>query len=300
MMRRSFAAIACMTALLGFSPAALALTVVTDPKGQPESITAAPDGGLILGSSTRPVIFRAAKGETQAKVFIDLSSEGNFSFLGVLADPATNTLWACQIGPATPGAIVPPSPLHGSAPSTLRSFDLATGAKKISWKLPGDNSNCNDFSIGPDHALYVSDTFNSRIYRVKPGGTAAELFLENRVLYGIDGLTFLNGVLYANNVFFNNLYRIPMDASGKAGTPEQIWTDRPIKGPDGMRAANGKLYLAENGNGRASMVTITGDQAHVVTVLDGLTQPTAIEPAGDILWVGDRARDNAIAIPMPR
>ena len=33
---------------------------------------------------------------------------------------------------------------------------------------------------------------------------------------------------------------------------------------------------------------------------DGLTQPTAIEPAGDTLWVGDRAKDKAIAIPMPK
>jgi hypothetical protein len=61
----------------------------------------------------------------------------------------------------------------------------------------------------------------------------------------------------------------------------QIWPDRPIKGPDGMRAYNGRLYLAENRNGGASMVAVNGDQATVVTVLDGLTQPTAIEPAGD-------------------
>jgi hypothetical protein len=48
-----------------------------------------------------------------------------------------------------------------------------------------------------------------------------------------------------------------------------------------MRAYNGRLYLAENRNGGASMVAVNGDQATVVTVLDGLTQPTAIEPAGD-------------------
>ena len=33
----------------------------------------------------------------------------------------------------------------------------------------------------------------------------AELFLERRALYGIDGITFLNGTLYVNNVFSNNL-----------------------------------------------------------------------------------------------
>jgi hypothetical protein len=85
-----------------------------------------------------------------------------------------------------------------------------------------------------------------------------------------------------------------------SGWPSSRLPDRPIKGPDGMRAANGKLYLAENRNGRASMVTVNGDQATVVTILDGLTQPTAIEPAGDTLWVGDRAGDKAIALAMPK
>jgi hypothetical protein len=107
-------------------------------------------------------------------------------------------------------------------------------------------------------------------------------------------------VLYANNVISNNLYRIPLDASGKASAPVQIWPNRPIKGPDGMRAAHGKLFLAENKNGRASMVTIDGDQATVTTLLDGLKTPTAIEPSGDTLWVGDRANDKAVAIPLPK
>ena len=48
---------------------------------------------------------------------------------------------------------------------------------------------------------------------------------------GIDGITFLNGTLYVNNVFFNNLYRIPVDAAGKAGT-----ACRYLDGPAGQRA----------------------------------------------------------------
>ena len=49
-----------------------------------------------------------------------------------------------------------------------------------------------------------------------------------------------------NNVFSNNLYRIPVDPAGRAGQPVDIWMDQPVKGPDGMRAAKGKLLLAEN------------------------------------------------------
>lgn len=265
------------------------LVVSTDPHSQPESVTVAPDGSLILSSATKPVIYRAAKGASQAHVFIDVSAtEGGVSFLGVLADASTNTLWACEI-----------VGVGEDRHSILRSFDLTSAASKFRWPLPDAINVCNDFAIGPDHALYVSDTFGSRIFRLKPGASEPELLIEDRALDGVDGITFLGGELYVNNVISNNLYRIPLDRAGKAGAPAQIWPDRPIKGPDGMRAYNGKLYLAENRNGRASMVTINGDQAHVVTILDGLSQPTAIEPTGDTLWIGDRGKDKAIALPMP-
>jgi hypothetical protein len=265
------------------------LIVTTDPQSQPESVTEAPDGSLILGSASKPVIYRAAKGASEAHIFIDVSADGgNVSFLGVLADGSTNTLWACEI-------IGVGKDRH----SILRSFDLTSAAPKLRWPLPGDINLCNDFVVGPDKALYVSDTFGSRIFRLRPGASEPELLIQDRTLDGIDGITFLGADLYVNNVISNNLYRIPMDQTGKAGTPVQIWPDRPIKGPDGMRAYHGKLYLAENKNGRASAMTVNGDQATVVTVLDGLTLPTAIEPAGDTLWVGDRAKDKAIALPMP-
>jgi hypothetical protein len=294
MVHRSRLSAGCLAIVLAWSSAALAAgpVVTTDPQSQPESVTVAPDGSLILSSASKPVIYRAAKGATKAKVFIDASSEGAaVSFLGVLADAHTNTLWACQIIGA---------PDSSNRHSILRGFDLASGTPKFRWALPGDVNLCNDFTIGPDQALYVSDTFGSRIFRVRPGAQDGELLIQSRALDGIDGITFLNGVLYANNVISNNLYRIPLDASGKAGTPVQIWPDHPIKGPDGMRAADGKLFVAENKNGRASMVTVHGDQATVTPLLDGLTIPTGIEPAGDTLWVGDRGSDKAVAIPLPK
>ena len=281
-----------LTALLVCSVARAAepkLVVTTDPQSQPESVTVAPDGSLILGSASKPVIYRAAMGESQAHIFIDVSGDGeNVSFLGVLADGPTNTLWACEI-----------IGLGKDRHSILRSFDLTSAAPKFHWPLPGDINLCNDFVIGPDRALYVSDTFGNRIFRLRPGASEPELLIQDRTLDGIDGITFLGGELYVNNVISNNLYRIPLDQTGKAGTSVQLWPDRPIKGPDGMRAYHGKLYLAENKNGRASVVTVNGDQATAVTILDGPTQPTAIEPAGDTLWVGDRAKDKAIALPMP-
>jgi len=271
--------------------AANADSVVTTPaKSSPESITVAPDGSLILSSASTPFIHRARPGASVAEPFIDTAADGNTGFLGVLADAASNTLWACQF--------VRPSGSKNRQ-STLRGFDLASGAAKFRWALPGDNNLCNDFSVGPDGALYVTDTNGGRIFRVKAGAAAGELLLEDHLLEGVDGIAFLDGLLYVNNVATNALYRIPLDKDGKAGTPQPIALDLQIDGPDGMRAANGKLFLGENRGGKADMIAISGDQGHVTVLLEGLGAATAIQPAGKILWVGDRANDKAVAIPLP-
>jgi hypothetical protein len=286
---------ACVAALACLAQAASAADIlIADEKSQPESLTVAPGGVLIVGSASTPFVYKVRSGSTSAEKFVDASSEGAGTFFfGMLADASTNTLWTCQLTPV-PGKT--PVQRH----TALRSFDLENGTPKIRWNLPGDNSTCNDFAIGPDKALYISDTANSKIYKLAAGASTAELFLEDRALYGIDGITFLNGTLYVNNVFSNNLYRIPVDAAGKAGQPVDIWMDQPIKGPDGMRAANGKLLVAENGSGKISVITVNGDKASVTVIKEGLKTPTAVEPAGDTIWIAERGAGKAVSIPMPR
>jgi hypothetical protein len=279
---------------MGLAQAAFAADIlIGNEKSQPESLTIAPGGVLIVGSASSPFVYKVRPGSTTAEKFIDVTSEGPGTFFfGQLADPATNTLWTCQLTPV-PNAT--PARRH----TALRGWDLNTGAPKVRWDLPGDNSVCNDFAIGPDKALYISDTANAKIYRLPPGATTAELYLEHRTLNGIDGITFLDGTLYVNNVIFNKLYRIPVDAAGKPGDPVDIWTDQPIKGPDGMRAANGKLLLAENGSGKITALTINGDKATVTVLKDGLKTPTGVEPAGDTIWIAERGAGKAVSIPMP-
>jgi sugar lactone lactonase YvrE len=286
---------ASIALLAGLAQAASAAEIlIVDAKSQPESLTVAPGGTLIVGSASTPFVYKVRAGSTTAEKFVDASAEGPGTFFfGMLADAAANTLWTCQL---TPVPDTRPVKRH----TALRGFDLATGAQKLRWNLPGDNSTCNDFAVGPDKALYIADTANSKIYKLPAGASAAELFLEDRALYGIDGITFLNGTLYVNNVFSNNLYRIPVDAAGKAGQPVDIWMDQPVKGPDGMRAANGKLLVAENGSGKISVITVNGDKASVTVIKEGLKTPTAVEPAGDTIWVAERGTGKAVSIPMPK
>ena len=107
-------------------------------------------------------------------------------------------------------------------------------------------------------------------------------------------------MLYVNNVTFNKLYRIPVDAAGKPGRPVDIWMDAPVRGPDGMRAAGGKLFIAANGTGNVLSLTVTGDTAHVTVLKDGLVTPTGIEPVGDTLWFTERGTGKVWSLPIPK
>src|SRR6185437_8064644 len=267
--RRFAGYVTCAVVAVGCAKAASAAEIlIGDEKSQPESMTIAPGGVVIVGSASSPYVYRVRAGSSTAEKFIDASAEGPGTFFfGMLADAASNTLWTCQLTPV-------PNSTPPARHTALRSFDLTTGAPKVRWNLPGDSNVCNDFAIGPDQALYVTDTIPGRIFRLPAGGTTAELYLEHPTLRGVDGITFLNGVLYVNNVIFNKLYRIPVDANGKTGTPVDIWMDQPVKGPDGMRAANGKLLLAENTSGKISALTVNGDKATVTVIKDGLNTPT--------------------------
>jgi len=284
--------ISTLAAAALLATAGTALADVTTPKGsQPESLTVAPNGDVILGSASQPRIYRAKPGAA-ATVWVDVSKEfPQATFLGVLSDPGSVTLWACQINNGTPAE---------GRKSTLRGFDLASGKPKSSWSLPGETNLCNDMVVAADGSLYVTDTFTGRLHHVKKGGTEGTTVLDNfRVMYGIDGIAFLNGKLYVNTVFAGNLYRIDFDAQGK-GKPVELFMDKLVNKPDGMREAGGRLYVAENGGGKVHYLTITGDTAKVTVFKEGLREPTGVQPAGNTIWVPERQADKGTALSVPK
>ena len=118
---------ACAALLTGLAQLASAADIlIVDAKSQPESLTVAPGGILIVGSASTPFVYKIRPGSTIPEKFVDASAEGAGTFFfGMLADAATNTLWTCQL---TPVADVTPVKRH----TALRAFDLSTGAQKTS------------------------------------------------------------------------------------------------------------------------------------------------------------------------
>lgn len=275
----------------------------------PESITSTPEGAVIFGSSAKPVIYRAAPGAATAEPWIHLSGDGMAATNGVLADPASKTLWACVREPVA-SPVPAPAQAPGAPPamppqhSFLRGFDLTTGAVKVNYPLVGATNGCNDISIAPDRAIFVTDSANARLQRLAPGGKALEVWLEDKQdLDGVDGVDFMDGKLYVNNVRTGHIYRIPVTSDGKPGTPVDIPLSQPLSGPDGMRSADGHMYVAENRGGQVSELIFTGDTASVRVLKTGYQSPTAVAPTGDTLWIGESKfnyrRDPALGDPNP-
>jgi DNA-binding beta-propeller fold protein YncE len=241
----------------------------------PESITTTSDGTLYAGSFAQGVVFKAAPGATATSPFIGPQTEGPTSVIGVWADEKAGLLWACYSDPAffsgQPGK-----------PAIARTYALSDGALKGTYPLP-EGSFCNDFEATADGTVLVVDTFGSRILQLKPGGTALEPWFADAALQGVDGISVAaDGAVYVNNVFNGKLFKIA------DGALTEIATSAPLMGPDGHRfGPDGKLYVAENGAGRVSALTIAGDKAEVALVKDGYDMPTAVAIVGNTLYVNE-------------
>src|ERR1700755_1666246 len=97
----------CVALAMGFAQTAFAADIlIADSKSQPESLTVAPGGVLIVGRASSPFVYKVNPASSPVKKFVEPSSEGPGTFfLGMLPDPANNMLWTCQLTPvpnATP------------------------------------------------------------------------------------------------------------------------------------------------------------------------------------------------------
>lgn len=258
---------------------------IRDGTTQPENLTLTSGGEIFAGSFTDARIDVFRNGSEESEVFVDIRNDGG-SFLGVLADEPKNRLWACHFTPSEEGRR-----------SSLRSFDLTTGEQLSRWDLPGF-STCNDMTVGPTGTLYLADT-NGKLYHVSGNGGSGELLLDAPLMEGADGVTFLNDVLYVNNIRTGKLYKIPLGEDGAALAPVEIELSEMLNRPDGMRSANGKLYLAEAGGGRILSLTIDdADKASIEVLQRDLRQPTGVEPKGKCLWFNELQTGKIYSIPI--
>jgi hypothetical protein len=249
---------------------------IDDTDVYPESLSSTKDGTLYIGS-VKGILFRALPGQLKAEPWIQPTAEnGLLAVLGVLADEHSHTLWVCS----SPSGPLRNPPAVGTA--SVVAFDLKSGAFKGSYPFPAPAGACNDITIAQDGTAYVSDTPNGRILRLAPRANSLTVWAQDERLKGIDGIVFAaDQTLYLNIVSRGQLMRVERTRDGSAGAITELQPSQPVAGPDGLRLVAGHTFLlAENIAGRIDQVTITGDQAQVTTLRDGLNSPPGVTRVG--------------------
>lgn len=264
---------------------------VNDTGIQAENLTSSQDGSVYFGSTAKGTIYRAAPGTSQAEPWIQASTAGLTNVLGVLADDKSNTLWACQNSTGGRGG----APTVGQ--TALRSFDLKTGAAKGTYPFPSNGGVCNDMAIAADGTVYATESFANRIHRLRPGATALDVWITDQRFAGIDGIAILaDGAVHVNTFFAGELFRIPVNTDGSAGTIIKIETSMPLSRPDGLRTVGPRTLIQAEGQGRFTELTINGNRAEVRVVKDGLAGATGVTLVGDTaLVLVERAK--AVVVP---
>ena len=256
-----------------------------------EGVTATSDGTFYAGSMEEGIIVKAVAGSDKAEPFIAAGENGLVSVLGLYADEASNTLWACS-SDADNGK------LKGTAPVGIKAFDLKTGAAKGSYDFPGGGF-CNDLTVDAKGNVYATDSWTPRILRLTAGSKALEEWINDPQLgaeqWSLNGLDFdrTNGMIYVLNQNLGKLFRIVVKPDGSAGAVTLIETSQELRRPDGLKLIDpNTLAAVEGGAGAVAVITLDGDKAQVKRIEAGLDGVATFAYYDGSAWVVENQGDH--------
>ncbi|MET0313040.1 MAG: hypothetical protein ABW275_01455 [Hansschlegelia sp.] len=248
----------------------------------PESVAAISDGTLFVSSISNGGVLSVAPVGSTPVAFFKPGEHDTRSTFGVLADEKTGTLWVASNDASAIG-LKGPSAVEGA---WIKGFDLKSRTLKVSARLPGGPAIANDFALGEDGSLYVTNTAAPQILRLKPDAKDLEVFVQDDALKGgLDGIAFgEDGNLYVNTYISGELFRIDLKM-GVPGKVTKLRTSRPLTRPDGLKPIPGGFLMVEGG-GTLDRVTVVGDEAKVET-LEKFAGPTGVTVVGDTVWIAE-------------
>ena len=255
----------------------------------PESITSTSDGVLFVGRVGDGGIVRITPRTAESTVFVHPSALDSRSILGVFADEASSTLWACSNDLSALGG-----PATGrDTGSALKGFDIKTGVGKRSISLPGSHAFCNDITVDSKNSVYVTDSANPTVLRLSPGATSFEAFASSEEFLpprgggaGLDGIAFgSDGNLYVTMYGAGELLRIDIER-GTAGRVTKL-RGPPLVFPDALRPFGEKSFLLVEGAGTLDRVEIEGDEFKAASIQSGFREPTSVTRVDSTAWVSE-------------
>ncbi len=252
--------------------------------GQPESLTINPDGsltvsllGLLTGqppqlvhisrTGARTVLVTGQAGEAIGGNVRD--RQGTIYYNMLSADPSRSGLWR-----------LPP----GGSPERIGALPAGAFLNGLTIDAAGEN-------------LYAADSLAGTIWTVPVWGGQVKAWLTDPALapavsgpghFGVNGVTFHEGAVWASNTDRATLLRIPVTAAGAPGSIRVVAGG--LTGIDDFKFlsdCSDVAFAALNSANEFAAVYPDGRTKIVLTAADGLDSPTNTAIRGNHIYITD-------------
>jgi sugar lactone lactonase YvrE len=276
------------------------------PPGFPARAYVAPNGRIYEGTYDNPA------GDTVPSRVFEYLADGTLLRSWTVKGQDLSQAHGVQVATSdAQGRLV----LLDKAPARVILLDPRTGAQSTYATfadLPAlhDQTPMADYGAwGPDGSLYVTDYQQAVIWRVPPGGGAAEVWLADKRLdgdmFGTAGIALAadhrtlvisqgsSAGLGGGNPATGRIYTLPIGADGRPGELTQLWESGPAEAPDGIAiAASGRIYVALVSPLANQLVCVGPDGKEVDRSPATFDAPSSVAFLGDSLIVADQSYVN--------
>ncbi|MCF7689441.1 MAG: hypothetical protein K9M98_09270 [Cephaloticoccus sp.] len=226
------------------------------PRGAAEEdFTLTEQMGLIEGIAFQPVTGEVFFGDMHLRCIWLRNGDGQvtrFSAVdermlgvgGLVVDETREMLWAASSAQAVMSGWQEENANRGA----LIGFDLTTGVVRAYYPIPSDDRAhaTVDLALAPDGTIYLSDSIAPVIWRLSPGATQLEKWIDDDRFRSLQGLTVSpdgNSLFVADYAL--GLFRIDLRSGAIAAlaTP----TGNTLIGIDGLTRSGTQLIAVQNG-----------------------------------------------------
>jgi sugar lactone lactonase YvrE len=279
---------------------------IVPPPGYPARAYVAPNGRIYEGTYDNP------SGDTVPSRVFEYLADGTLQRSWTIQGQDLSQAHGVQVATSdAQGRLV----LLDKAPARVILLDPRTGAQSTYATfadLPAlhDQTPMADYAAwGPDGSLYVTDYQQAVIWRVPPGGGAAQVWLADKKLdgdmFGTAGIALAadhrtlvisqgsEAGLGAGNPATGRIYTVAIGADGRPGELEQLWESGPAEAPDGLAIArSGRIYVALVSPIANEIVCVGADGREVDRSPATFDAPSSVAFLADSLIVADQSYVN--------
>lgn len=237
----------------GCEPPTVKTVFEFEDKGTAEGVAVSRQGDVFVGKATsgNAQIWRAPGADfDRAALLADL---GGGDLIGLDVDNLGNIY-------AAVAAFLDPQ-LHGLWKVEPNGVATRVGALPAFFaSLP------NDVTIDPRGNVYLSDSFDGKIWRLTPDGKWS-VWIEDDLLraffgefeFGVNGLVYHRSALYAAITLNGRVIKVPIQHDGAAGTPAILVQADALIGIDGIEIdVRGNIFVTNNFTSTVQLIRVDG------------------------------------------